>query len=239
MSHARIRVEGDRAQQGLLGPVLEWGTERIAAVMGGCATFSARSQVVGEASGIAADGSREAGPRAAWPVHRRVLPPSSSAEIVGWLDAGAAVVRFDAGDAQLAELVGALNLTMPLVIRLRAQGRVGGLIWLCLDARAGIDERESARELRGLHPLLELTHRTGIVEARGHASGELAEMGLTARELAVARLVLGGASNPEIAKRLSISESTVKKHVSRVLTKCGVRSRTQLIALLGAATDDP
>jgi DNA-binding NarL/FixJ family response regulator len=46
----------------------------------------------------------------------------------------------------------------------------------------------------------------------------------------VARLAVGGASNMEIAAQLGITESTVKNRMSRVLKKCGVRSRAQLIA---------
>jgi DNA-binding CsgD family transcriptional regulator len=36
---------------------------------------------------------------------------------------------------------------------------------------------------------------------------------------------------------LKISQSTVKAHVTRILAKTGVRSRTQLIALLGRKDD--
>jgi DNA-binding NarL/FixJ family response regulator len=42
------------------------------------------------------------------------------------------------------------------------------------------------------------------------------------------RLVTG-ASNPEIARDLSIAEVTVKTHVGHILTKLGVRDRVHLV----------
>jgi DNA-binding NarL/FixJ family response regulator len=61
-------------------------------------------------------------------------------------------------------------------------------------------------------------------EARGPEPEEL-----TAREMEVLQLLVEGLPNKEIARRLGISEHTVKFHVTTVLGKLGARTRTEAV----------
>lgn len=54
---------------------------------------------------------------------------------------------------------------------------------------------------------------------------------LTERERAVLALMVEGLNNTQIAGRLTISPSTVKSHVSNILSKLGVSSRTEAVTL--------
>ncbi|MEM9483777.1 MAG: response regulator transcription factor [Cyanobacteria bacterium P01_F01_bin.116] len=58
-----------------------------------------------------------------------------------------------------------------------------------------------------------------------HTKGRL---GITPRESEVLSLIAEGASNREIAQILHITEKTVKNHVSSLLSRVGLRDRTQL-----------
>ncbi|GAA1017601.1 DNA-binding response regulator [Acrocarpospora pleiomorpha] len=75
--------------------------------------------------------------------------------------------------------------------------------------------------------LIQRFARTGPDHPRLHR--DLA--GLTPRELEVLTLLAGGLSNAELAGSLFLSEATVKTHVTRILTKLGLRDRVQAVVV--------
>ncbi len=87
---------------------------------------------------------------------------------------------------------------------------------------------EAARELR----------RLGRRVTRRGRSGGVGDAGLTARELEVARLVMAGRTNREIAAELFLSEKTVETHLRHAFEKLGVSSRAALAGVLARAAPD-
>jgi len=72
-----------------------------------------------------------------------------------------------------------------------------------------------------------------VAQAIVHAAGQPPVPGrdLTERERAVLALLVEGLNNTQIAGRLGVSPSTIKSHVSNILTKLGVDSRTEAVTL--------
>jgi two-component system, NarL family, response regulator LiaR len=77
-------------------------------------------------------------------------------------------------------------------------------------------------------PALHPTIARKLLQEVAHAPEQEAPPdALTAREMAVLQLIAQGLSNQEIADELIVSESTVRAHVSRILGKLHLASRTQ------------
>ena len=75
-----------------------------------------------------------------------------------------------------------------------------------------------------LHPTIA---RKLLQEVKQAPEQEAPPEALTERELTVLQLVAQGMSNQDIADELVVSESTIRAHVSRILSKLHLASRTQ------------
>ncbi|GAA3299188.1 response regulator [Glutamicibacter nicotianae] len=81
---------------------------------------------------------------------------------------------------------------------------------------------------------------TARILARALAVPEAAALPeLTGREQEVLQGIGEGLSNPQLAQRLGIGQSTVKTHVSQVLAKLGVSTRLQAARIAYGATSSP
>src|SRR5215217_5617441 len=115
-----------------------------------------------------------------------------------------------------------------------------------------MDGIEATREIRRQLPEVEVVALTSVLEdasvteaIRAAASGQVrlapeaasrlmrevrsptGPEALTERESGVLKLIARGKANKQIARELFIDEKTVKSHVHSILSKLGVRSRTQ------------
>ncbi|WP_448615767.1 response regulator [Modestobacter sp. URMC 112] len=128
------------------------------------------------------------------------------------------------------------------VDRVRGALEAGASGYLLKDAEAEEVVDGIRRAHRGEMPLGPAVSRQ-LARAFG-APGRVALDTLTAREHEVLLLLAAGLSNQQVATRLSISERTARTHVSSILEKLGLRSRTQaaLYAIkrgLGPASPSP
>ena len=129
----------------------------------------------------------------------------------------------------------------PAVVILSDRPAIG---WLSEALRAGVAailpaEASPEQLVTAIHAAiagLVVLQRDEIASAlpaaapESHPVAELAEP-LTRREREVLQMLASGLGNKEIARRLTISDHTVKFHVASILGKLGAGSRTEAVAL--------
>lgn len=179
---------------------------------------------------------------------RGMLSSQPDFEVVGEAEDGAAAVRMT---AKLTPQVVLMDLRMPLLDGVEAiheiksnQPNVQVLVLTTYDSDADI---LPAVEAGATGYLLKDCSREELFRGiRAAAQGEsvlaplvaarlmgqmraLAEEKLSEREIEVLGLVAKGSSNSEIAKRLHISQATVKSHLIHIFGKLGVSDRTAAV----------
>jgi DNA-binding NarL/FixJ family response regulator len=99
-----------------------------------------------------------------------------------------------------------------------------------IDARMQLRIAHDMLEAMGMEAFAERARRE--LQATGETARKrtvaTSDQQLTAQEAQIARMAREGLSNPEIAVRMFISARTVQYHLSKVFTKLGIASRTQL-----------
>ena len=104
-----------------------------------------------------------------------------------------------------------------------------GAIGYLLKNVSGEELAEAIRQAHGGRPTLAPEAVQALIQPPSEVESIAAD--LTRREQEVLALLVKGMSNPEIAESLVISRSTVKVHISSILSKLGVASRTEAISL--------
>ncbi|MCX7711314.1 MAG: response regulator transcription factor [Clostridia bacterium] len=106
--------------------------------------------------------------------------------------------------------------------------QAGAIGYLLKDVT--VDELAAAiRSAKMGKPTLAPEATQALISAAKHSNE--ADNELTMREKEILNLMVVGLSNPEIASRLVVSRSTVKFHVSSILAKLGVSTRTEAVAM--------
>jgi DNA-binding NarL/FixJ family response regulator len=109
-----------------------------------------------------------------------------------------------------------------------SQARLPAILAGVLDGEVALPRRESQQLLDAIRGR----------DARHAAIAARATSALTSRELEVLDLLAAEAPTGEIARRLGISQVTVRRHVSAVLRKLVLTSRADVVRLLGERSGD-
>jgi DNA-binding NarL/FixJ family response regulator len=138
-------------------------------------------------------------------------------------DAAAAVASLSGAFAELKRLNApylAAQARVLLACAYQALGDEDGAQLEAQAAKACFEQLGAVSDLRALAAL----------QARASDAPAPATGGLSVRELEVLKLVASGKTNKLIARELCLSEKTVDRHVSNILTKLGVPSRAAATA---------
>jgi DNA-binding NarL/FixJ family response regulator len=132
------------------------------------------------------------------------------------------------GQQSSARVLVLTSATEPAAASLAVRSGAAGVLYKDVDPDALV------RAIRSVHDghLLLAPEAAGSLVRPGNGGGPAGGIdSLTSREREVLAEIAKGRSNREIARALTVSEKTVKAHVSAVLAKLGVQDRTQAALL--------
>ena len=156
------------------------------------------------------------------------LPGLDGLAVLAELKARASAVPGSAVPGRAARVLVLTSVTEPASASLAVRSGAAGVLYKDVDPDALV------RAIRSVHDghLLLASEAAGNLVRAGSGWGAVAGLdALTSREREVLAEIAKGRSNREIARALTVSEKTVKAHVSSVLAKLGVQDRTQAALL--------
>jgi ATP/maltotriose-dependent transcriptional regulator MalT len=227
VSAVGVTVEADRAQRGRdLGDEAE-----VARALGDIEAFVLRVEAAAEVSGLPveaawlatarADAARAAGEPSAelWRASAAAWEVVERAYRIAVAQAREAEAEVAADDREAA--AAAAGAALETARRLGAGWLAGEVEGLVARARLRIDGDGDGAGAAG----------DGAAEGDGAPTPAEDPFGLTPRERQVLSLVARGATNRQIGAQLYMAEKTASVHVSRILAKLDVRSRTEAAAV--------
>lgn len=133
-------------------------------------------------------------------------------------------------DRWLMDDIPRLSKTTAVIVLTASESSENGVRALCLGARAVVHKRCAIETLMtAIRTVADgLVWMPPTVQAEFAAQGSSTVRRLTERESEIVRCVAIGLRNAQVAERLSITESTVKTHLSNIFQKLGVRDRLEL-----------
>ena len=139
---------------------------------------------------------------------------------------GATATRLIRNHSESIQVIALTSFKEEILVRSALQA--GAIGYLLKDVSAD----ELAHAIRAGHAG-RATLSPEAAQALVHAASQLPPPGmdLTERERTVLALMVEGLNNTQIAGRLTVSPSTIKSHVSSILGKLGVSSRTEAVTL--------
>ena len=139
---------------------------------------------------------------------------------------GAAATRLIRKQCPSAQVIALTSFKDEILVKSALQA--GAISYLL----KGVSASELAQAIRAAHagrPTISAEATEALIQAA--SQDVMLGPDLTEREHEVLLLMVEGLNNTQIANRLTVSPSTIKSHVSSILAKLGVTSRTEAVAL--------